>query len=214
MTITTSDIPRIAAAIRTAGELLEAHGELMLTLTAEWATGAKAANLDPDGRRNRYEDCGDPTCQSCPHAIPTDPTGEAILNARTDLHAELRRRLDRILTDAHWLRDTTHVLAPIVPPSTMNDPGDLWCTHHIRIGLAEPRHRKDLCRYCSDFLALWNVRPPVSILRDRHDGKRITDKTMKAALEADGLILKEVGGVTKAVRQNRRPNQNVKRKAG
>jgi hypothetical protein len=97
----------------------------------------------------------------------------------------------------------------------MNDPGDLWCTHHLRIGLCEPRWRGTDCRYCYDFMALWKMRPPVSILRDRHHGKRITERSVKAALEADGLILHEVGDVTKAVRQNRRPNQNQKRrKAG
>lgn len=212
MTITTSDVPRVAAAIRTAGELFEAHGELMLTLTADWAAGMKAANLDPDSGGNRWEtdEHGDVW------AVPSDPTGEAVLNARADLHAELRKRLDRIHADAQWLRDTAHVLAPIVAPSSMNEPDDRWCSHHIRIGLAEPRHRNDLCRWCYDFMLVWKVRPPVSLLRDRHDGKKITDQRIKSALEADGLILKEVGGVTKAVRQGRggRANQNQKRKAG
>lgn len=207
MTITTSDLPRVSAAIRTAGELLEVHGELMLTLTADWAAGAKAANLDPDSGGNRWETDSNGDVW----AVPSDPTGEAVLHARADLAGNLRTRLERIHADALWIRDTAHVLAPIVPPSTMNDPSDLWCNHHLRVGLCEPRWRNDLCRWCSDFMALWKVRPPVSLLRDRHHGKRITEATVKAALEADGIILKEVGGVTKAIRQNRRANQNQKR---
>lgn len=215
MTVTSADVPRVAATIRVAGELFEVHGDLMLSLLAEWQAGARAANLDPDSGGNRWEDCSTPARPCCPHALPSDPTGEAaIAQARVDLAVELQARLDRIVKDAQWLKDTAHVLAPIVPPSTMNAKDDLWCGHHLKIGLAEVRHRNDLCRYCSDFMALWNVRPPVSILRDRHLGKRITEPMVKAALEADGVLLQTVGGVTKAVRQarsGRKPNQNERR---
>lgn len=217
MTITASDVTRVAAAIRLAGELFEVHGELMLNLTNDWRNGAKAANLDPDSGGNRWERCGDPTCRECPHALPADPTGEAaIADARSDLAAELQVRLSRLVDDAHWIRDTAHVLAPIVLPTTVNEKNDLWCSHHLKVGFCEVRHRGDLCRYCSDFMSLWKVRPPVSILRDRQQGKRITEQAVKDALAADGLILSTVGGVTKALRQTRPPkrNQNEKRRAG
>lgn len=208
------DTKQEAAAIRTAGELWEVHGDLCLSLVADWAAGAKAANLDPNSRGNRWEtlDNGEVV------PVPSDPTGEAVLHARADVKAELERRLPRMLDDAYWLRDLIHTLAPIVPPSSMNEPNELWCTHHLRIGLCEPRHRGSECRTCYDFRLLWKVLPPVSLLRDRHQGKRWTEATIKAALEADGLILQEVGDTSKAVRQARgrtgRPNQNQKRKAG
>lgn len=211
MTITTADVLRVAAAGRLAGELLEMHGQLMLSLAADWSVGAKAANLDPDSRGNRYEACDDPTCMECPHAIPSDPTGEAVLHARRELHADMQKRLTRWLSDSQWIRDMAHVLAPIVPPSTMNEKDDRWCDHHLRIGMCEPRHRNDLCRFCYDFMLLWKVRPPVALLKDRQDGRRITEVAIKAALEADGLILQEVAGVTKAIRAARKPNQNSKR---
>lgn len=214
MTITSADVPRVAATIRVAGELFEVHGALMLKLLNEWRSGAKAANLDPDSGGNRWENCSTPPATCCPHALPSDPTGEAAIGqARTDMAGELQTRLARIVDDAQWLRDAAHVLAPIVPPSTMNDTSDLWCSHHLRIGLAEIRHRGDLCRFCDDFLKMWNVRPPVSLLRDKHHGKRLTEKAVKAALEADGVILSTVGGVTKAIRGVRggKPNQNDKR---
>lgn len=217
MTITKADVQRVAAAIRTAGELFEVHGELMLQVTADWAAGAKAANLDPNTRGNRWETC-DPECPDCPHQVIADPTGDAALRARTEMAQDLQRHLEMAVTAAHWLRDAAHVLAPIVPPSTMNQRDDLWCTHHLKVGLCEVRHRKDLCRFCADFMALWQVRPPVSLLRDRHQGKRITERAVKDALAADGVILQEVGGVTKAIRKARgstgRPNQNSKCKAG
>lgn len=215
MTIQTKDVPRVAAAIRTAGELLDVWGELMLTLTADWSSGAKAANLDPDTRGHRWETDDDGQVW----AVPSDPTGEAaIAQARADMAPELRKRLARMTDDAQWVRDLAHVLAPIVPPSSMNDRDERWCDHHLRVGLCEPRHRGDCCRFCYDFRLTWNVLPPVSLVRDRHNGKRITEGAVRAALQADGLILQEVGGITKAVRKARgktgRPNQNSKRKAG
>lgn len=210
--ITPADVPRVAAVVRLAGELLEMHGALMLTLTGDWAAGAKAANLDPTTRGNRWDVDRD-TGEVSP--VPSDPTGEAVVaQRRADLAGELQTRLARLIEDAQWVRDTAHVLAPIVPPSTMNAKDDLWCAHHLKVGLCEIRHRNDLCRWCSDFMALWSVRPPVGLLRDRHDGKRITETMVKAALEADGLILKSVGGVTKAIRAARPRNQNEKKKAG
>lgn len=216
---TQTDIPRIAATIRVAGELLEVHGELMLDLTSDWAAGAKAANLDPDSRGNRWEtdDNGDVW------AIPADPTGEAILHARSEVATELRKRLARMTEDAQWLRDMAHVLAPVALPSTTNARADAWCSHHLKVGLCEPRKngsdRNTLCRWCSDFWALWQSLPPLSLVRDRHEGKRISVERAKAALEAEGAIVKEVDGVTKIIRQARRgrtgrPNQNTKRKAG
>lgn len=213
MTVTPADIPRVAATIRLAGELLEVHGHLMLQLTNDWTTGPNAANLDPDTGGNQWEtdEHGDVW------AIPTDPTGEAAITAnRTDLANQLQTRLTRIIDDAQWLRDTAHVLAPIVPPSTMNERNDLWCTHHLRIGLCEVRHRGEDCRYCYDFLTLWKIRPPITILRDRQAGKRITEQAVKDAIAADGAILQTVGGVTKALRQARptKRNQNQKRKTG
>jgi hypothetical protein len=212
MTITTADVPRVAAAGRLAGELLEVHGNLMLTLASDWSAGAKAANLDPDSRGNRYESCDDPTCMECPHAIPSDPTGEAVLHARKELHADMQQRLKRWLSDSQWIRDMAHVLAPIVPPSTMNEKDDRWCSNHLRVGLAEPRWRGEECRSCYDFRLLWKIHQPVSIMRDRSDGKRITEAMVKAALEADGLILTEVAGVTKAVRGARAGKANQNRK--
>lgn len=215
MTITSSDVPRVAAAMRVAGELFEVHGTLMLALTDDWQAGAKAANLDPDSGGNRWEDCGSPPCPECPHALPSDPTGEAAIAARRrETAIELHVRLARMVDDAQWVRDLAHVLAPIVPPSTMNDKNDLWCDNCLRVGLANPRHRGNECRDCYEFRLMWQVPRPVSIIRDRHHGKRITEPMVKAALEADGVILKTVGGVTKAVRQargGRKPNQNQKK---
>lgn len=209
--ITTNDITRIAATGRTTGELLDAHGQTMLTLTHDWTTGPKAANTNPDTGGNHWETDEDGNVWP----IPNDPTGEAVLNARADFHHELQRRLHRWHQDSLWLRDAAHVLAPIVPPSTMNTPSDLWCDRHLRIGLCEPRHRGTLCRYCSDFHALWRTVPPISILRDRHLGKRITENQVKTAISAEKLITDEVADVTKKIQRARRPNQNQrKRKTG
>jgi hypothetical protein len=216
MTITKADVKRIAATWRLIGEFMEVHGELALDVFDGWAKGAATARLDPDMvHANRWQECGDAGCHDCPHAIPSDPTGEAALqDQREEFAAGFQERAERMNADALWLRDAFHVIAPIVPPTSMNEKNDLWCDHHLRIGMCEVRHRGDLCRYCDDFLKLWKIRPPVSILRDRHNGKRITEKMVKEALEADGVILETVAGVTKAIRTARSPrrrNQNEKK---
>lgn len=218
MTITKTEIPRVSSAGISTGELIGVHGDLMLDLADDWRAGAKAANLDPDSGGNRWENCTEPPAPCCPHAKPSDPTGEAAITQRADFAAELAIRLERWHADSLWLRDAAHVMAPVVPPSTMNDPAsDLWCAHHLRVGICEVRHRNDLCRFCDDFLKLWKAKPPISIVKDRNDGKRITEKMVKAALEQEGYRLDEVGKVDKAVKAARgatgRPNQNTKQKA-
>lgn len=214
---TRADLPRVSAAIRLAGELLEVHGDLMLSLTDAWAQGAKAANLDPDSRGNRWELLDDGTVVP----MPSDPTGEAVLAARIDTRAELHKRLERMAEDAYWIRDMAHVLAPVALPSQVNAKGDIWCTHHLQVGICEPRKgktdRNTLCRWCSDFWALWNALPPLSLVRARAEKRTITQAMVKDALEKDGIRLEEVKGVTKAIRQARpggtgKPNQNQKRK--
>lgn len=220
MTITASDVPRVAAAMRVAGELFEVHGGLMLSLTSDWQAGAKAANLDPDSGGNRWENCGPNNqvgCLQCPHAIPSDPTGEAAVAARrVEMASELQIRLERLVADAQWIRDAAHVLAPIVPPSTMNARDTILCVNCLRIGLGSPRHRGDLCRECYEFKLMWQVPRPPTLIKWRHDGRPLNDKIVKQALEAEGMIVKTVGGVTKAIRQarSRKPNQNQKKKAG
>lgn len=221
MSITKADVPRLSAAIRTAGELWEVHGEMVLDLTADWATGARSANLDPDSGGNRWESCDDPTCSECPHAIPADPTGEAVLNARADKASELQKRLARILEDSLWLRDMAFVIAPIVPASVVNAKSEVWCSHHLKVGLCEPRkngsERNTLCRWCSDIFAEWKALPPLQLVKDRHNKEKCNDKMLKAAFKREGMILQDVGEITKVVKANRgatgRPNQNQKAKA-
>lgn len=209
-TITPEDAPKVAAQIRVAGELMDVHLGLVLSLLADWSAGAKAANLDPNSRGNRWDAENEAW-------IPSDPTGEAMLNARADTAVEAQMRLERMRNDALWWRDMIHVAGVVVPPSTINAKDDLWCTRCLRVGICEPRHRGTLCRDCDDFKKLYQADRPFSLVRMKREGKRLTKTIVEDALRAEGLILEEVGGVTKAVKAARgstgRPNQNQKKRA-
>lgn len=90
MTITSGDLPRIAAKINHLGELLERHGDRVLTVLDSWRYGAPAANLDPDRRGHRHDDDG--------HPIPNDPVGNTATRG-LDAQAHKLDRFHEILTE-------------------------------------------------------------------------------------------------------------------
>lgn len=61
------------------------------------------------------------------------------------------------------------------------DPQD-WCRSCLRIAKCSPRHRGDLCRWCYDFTKSTGQQPPIELVRDHHEGRRITDERVKDAL--------------------------------
>lgn len=197
--ISADDIPRIATAVRLAGELLDAHGVTVLDVVRDWQAGVHGA---PEGiGGTRWEDCTDPGCVECPnptsdrsadrlhfHPRANDPTGETAATAAggsvdtaAAVFTELQHLLVRAFADCSRLNAIT---AGIVPPDTAVDPVR-WCNHHLQIGLCEPRHRGDECRFCYDFRLLWGKLPPLSILGIRHRYGRVTKDQVEAALDAD-----------------------------
>lgn len=206
---TVDDLPRITGVTHLAMDLWEAHGRLALELAESWSDGPPAANLDPDARGNRWE----VDANGDVWAIPSDPTGEASIKARTDLLGEIEGLLRLQEATAIRLRNIAMTLVPVRYEATDDD--KRWCTNHMRIGACEPRSRGDLCRWCDDKRLEWGVRPPVKLLTMRHLGKTVYDRDVKDALAAEGVRLETVKGVTKAVRLARgktgRPNQNDKR---
>lgn len=100
----------------------------------------------------------------------------------------LARALDQALSAA---RVAEAIVAKYrVPERVAHDPADIdVCVscHRDReyLTLRSP-HYAQLCRWCGDFTAHYGQAPPVSILRDRHDGRRITERQIMAALQREG----------------------------
>lgn len=207
------DLPRVTGVGHLAMDLWEAHGALALEMADGWADGPPAANLDPDSRGNRWEEIDGEVWP-----IPNDSTGDKALRARLDLRSEIDGLLKMHEATSVRLRNIVMAMVPMTLAST-DDNEKRWCVNHLRIGVCEHRYRGDLCKWCDDKRLEWGVRPPVKLMTMRHLGKTVYDRDVKAALEAEGVRLEVVKGVTKAVRLARgktgRPNQNDKRaKAG
>lgn len=191
------DVPRIATTVRLAGELLDAHGATVLDIVRSWRAGTQTSGE----RGTRWEDCTDPACDECPnptsprdddrlhhHPKSLDPTGETAATAASghidptsQIHDELQQLLTRVFADCSRLNTIT---TGIVPPDTPGDPVN-WCTHHLQIGICEPRHRGDECRFCYEFRLLHKKPPPLSLLGIKHRYGRVTKEQVDEALDAD-----------------------------
>lgn len=207
--VSTDDIPRIAAALRLAGDLLETHGPVVLAVVADWRdNGNRSASLDPStsGTATSWEACTDALCDECPdptgdkdarrhqHPRTNDPTGEAAASAATtgsarragpsDVYDEFQRILTRTFGDSSRINE---IVAGIIPPDTPTDP-IAYCTNHLRVGICEIRHRGDECRFCYDFRLLWKKPPPPSILGIKHRYGRVTEKQVREALDTEDRL--------------------------
>ena len=109
-----SDLPHLAAVIRSAGEKLEARGGHAWTLTRQWQPGPGAANLDP-GR---------------PSGTIADPTGHAAMAPEPDPHHELIARVEAAVRSCVDLIDS---LDRVGPARTIR-----WCWWHEQIGMRVP----------------------------------------------------------------------------
>lgn len=214
--ISDDDIPKIAAVGRVAGELLDAHGALLLELAKQWERGLRAAATDATG--GGFEKCSDRTCAECPdpdnldpnareHLHPRhagDPTGAAAVepDPLDNFRPELLKRLGRYQSDAAWIRDTVKKLIP--PTLAAVSSSDDWCSHHMRLQIGEPRHRGDLCRFCYEFQLAHRQLPPVELLGVRHRYGKVTERQVKAALEREKGIDKTLDDVRTSIAAGRR----------
>ena len=194
----------VAELLERAAAAIKADGQAMRARALEWRSGPAAANLDPDRRGWRYEPCGDPGCQSCPHPIPADPTGERA--NRRDEPARVAEALDRALAETYRAVGRLVALHGLLMPAQPKRPRTLreihaagadvaregWCRscwrdeqHMTPITLrptGEPYYR-DRCAWCGEFVAAYGQEPPVAVLRKRHEGRRISEEDIARALQ-------------------------------
>lgn len=133
--------------------------------------GVRATNTDPrapGGPSDTNDDRDD-----APADDPTANGDQILLAAIRDCQRSAQR-----LTDLVQLgRPDRRVDAK--DPAT----DDEFCAHHLAtIGSCEPRWRGDQCRWCYRFQQVYSVAPPETLLRARHDGQRITQPMIAAAL--------------------------------
>lgn len=127
---------------------------------------------------------------------PSDPTGTAAL-LRDSAAADLAAILRHLGTLAHTADALGRHLAayPVraAEVAEADGPGGAWCAscwrddrHHepVTLSPAGIAYYGGLCRWCGLFRATWGTLPPVAILRDRHQGRRISEAAIRSALAA------------------------------
>lgn len=195
--VTQDDLTRLAGQIRLAGELLDLDGENAWTTTKNWAaTGISAQNLDNDRTSNRSDDDGYPITIH-------DPTGNAASDTTTDpaAHDRLHRILVHVANDTGDLIDLLRTATPSTPKPGRAEQQraelvtDGWCTSCFRDGgYLEPITTRrgdgepyyvDVCKWCGEYRSCNDGElPPVTILNDRHAGRRITQAMIDKARAA------------------------------
>lgn len=152
------------------------QGEHIMRAKQDQRPGPKAANTDPrvagastDTGPDNSNDDRDP---------PPDRTvdGPDEYAAAVAAYQQAARRVI----------DLTEAARPDrAPQHPIKTTADEWCRVHLKaIRVCEPRHRGDLCRWCNDFRIAYRIDPPETILRARHEGQRITQPMVTAALKA------------------------------
>lgn len=190
------DIPLVAVDLRHTGELLLHKcqcgnagctiGEHLYRSTRDMAPGPRAANQDPDGKGWRYEQEGD-TVWPVPSG---DITGEAATRDFDDtsgLHAEYQTLLDDLHAADRALQAFVQRHRPDRTLPKLEAVSDSeWCRVCLQtIGKCSPRYRSDLCRDCYDFHGIYKFDRPAELVRAKHEGQRITQQMVEAAVRAE-----------------------------
>jgi hypothetical protein len=118
-----------------------------------------------------------------PIAPISDPTGE-LASAEGRIVDPIKAHLQRVMRG----------LTGAVGDLRMASAAMVSSSQYVDVGLGEPRcascarinewatvHRSERCRWCYDFWLRWRRDPPIELLRDRRDGKRITSHMEREA---------------------------------
>lgn len=102
------------------------------------------------------------------------------------IHAldDLRRRTRAVLEQATTLRALTVEWATgdTPPAGPMRVELELWCTSCLTADHCSPIYRGAFCRWCYDFNLVEHQRPPAHLLKQRHQGIKITEAMVAEAL--------------------------------
>jgi hypothetical protein len=204
MNLTDQDIAGIAGDLELAASLLRKSGLTALLTTEAWIRGPRSANLDQDTRGWRWETIIDGNVE-CVVPVPADSTGEAILTpdlvgvhhghllAAVRFVAQAAPEVIRIVRLACPDPTKLHLVAEDLTDTQVSAEG--WCVSCWRDGgYREPvavqpdgrRRYRDLCLWCGRFAAAHDdKRPPLSLVKARREGRRITERMVADALAAE-----------------------------
>lgn len=188
--MTPEDTLRLAERLHRTADLLTQRGSRAFDLAAQWKDNLRAASLEPS-----YGGSGDPTGTT---ATARADRGVTPLNDDTLLHARMRAAVQALDFDCALVANLVLQACPTPPRLTKDDtgPGDGYCQSCWRDGRymePEATHRdgrvmyRGSCSWCWGFTTEHGQRPPVSLLKLRHAGRRITTRDVANALGRKGV---------------------------
>lgn len=159
-------------------------------------TGLERNETEARGYPTSSMRAGSPSTTVDDEGVPmpalSDPTGEAAIRPhlgneaarrRNQLEAALVATRRQLLAAIDQARPITH---PPVPSPTLTD--ELWCEHHARHGMTEPRGTEKevgkhsrLCGWCHAFNRTHGQLPPKALLEHKAAGERITSRALSEA---------------------------------
>lgn len=205
----TNGYEKLARDLEAAARLWRDFGKTAEEVTAGWESGPRSPALEPSGGA-RYEDCFDPSCVECPnpageeaerqhkHAVPSDPTGEAVLRPEefAGRYRKLVAEVAALNDAAYWVR---RIVKEAVPAARTSTPARVdesreelsragWCVSCYRVDKrCEPVATQvskrtgntetvysDYCWWCGRFIAEWRDilgaqgLPPIELVRLHH----------------------------------------------
>lgn len=131
---------------------------------------------------------------SVPLPVYSDPTGDtATTEPGRDEDASVMADCYRLLRDADNALRSAHgrMIHALHPSVELGEPDDLGCASCRRLRskanperrVWEPTYVGQLCRWCSGWNTECGQWPPLAVIRDHHDGKRINVNRMIRVLD-------------------------------
>lgn len=206
------DVIGLAKDLELAARLLRASGLRALRTTEAWKLGPKSANLDPDAGGWRWETIIEGNTERVV-PIPADATGETVLAlldgdrigvlnaqlaASLTFLADASDRAIRIIRIACPDRAALSLVADELTDVQVSAEG--WCISCWRDGgYCEPvavrpngqRRYRDFCHWCGVWNGVHGKQPPLRLVELRHEGKKLTDREVRAVLAAEDAERKE-----------------------
>lgn len=213
-----TDLPRLGASLSVLGTLYEDKGDKARLVLHGWGHGPRLV----DNGTERGGGLGT--------AGEDDRKAEAKRRARAaEMHAEFQDIANQLERLADRGLRLFAVALPIHPAELRNQrTGDLdpittadaaaagWCAscwrndQHLTIietNKHSLRYFRDYCRWCGGVKSTYGIEPPLSMLKLHHDGRRIAEKDMTAAVEAVLEAMPKKPQTKKARRAARRKGQ-------
>lgn len=205
-----ADFDRLAVRGHRAAELLAGYGDTATRRTRHTNTPLRGTSYDRE-RHQRHDLYRETDGQGgwVDHLapVPNDPTGEtAIATSNTGRTLIAMRLTDAIADYDHAIAALTEMLLTLAPearddattpkvePCDTNGPGAGWCRSCWRDEKhMEPEHthsdgrvkHRGACAWCATFEAEYKTRPPLPLLRLRHQGRRITVDMVAAHIKKE-----------------------------